>query len=113
MKRIRELFRSARKLEIALAIVAAAVLALMLIEQGAGPTASGTAEEMRLERLLERIEGAGQVSVLLGGGEGAYSGCVVVAGGAEDMRVCLKMQRAVMAATDLPLEKIEIIPSGG
>ena len=112
MKRILEMFRSARKIEFLIAVVIAALLVLILIDQGGfGSQANGP--EARLERLLSRIDGAGKVSVMLSGAEDTLNGCVVVAGGADDVGVALKMQRAVMAATDLPLEKIEIIPSGG
>ena len=78
---------------------------------GGGSGADDT--EARMERILSRIEGAGRVTVMLSGGEGAIEGAVVAASGAGDARVVLELQRAVRALTGLELEKIEIVKSKG
>ena len=113
MKRIWEAFRAARKIEIVLVVVFLAVLTLIMLEQGGTVTAGASSEEMRLERILSRIEGAGRTSVMISGEEGQVKSCVIVSDGADDMRVLIKIQRAVQAAMDIQAENIEIIPSGG
>ena len=113
MKRILEAFRAARKIEIVLVLVFIAVMAVIVLDKGNFAVSGANSEEMRLERLLNHIECAGNLEVMLSGGDGEYRSCVVVADGANDMRVVLKLQRAVQAALDIPLEDIEIIPSGG
>ncbi len=113
MKKIAETFRSARKIELVLVAVMIAVMAVLLLgQQDAAVTASGNAEQ-RLESILSRIEGAGRVDVMLCGEDGGYTGCVVIAEGAHDVRVVLKMQRAVQAAFGILPENTEIIASGG
>ena len=113
MKRIADAFRAARKIEIVLVAVMIAVMAVIMLSQENAPSSAAGSEEQRMERLLSRIEGAGQVDVMINSGEDGVRGCVVVADGAGDMRVLLKMRRAVQAALDIPAENIEIIPSGG
>lgn len=113
MRRISEALKGARKLEWVLALILIAIATVILLEQGAAPSVSASDDELRLERLLSQIEGVGKVSVLLSGTEDAYTGCVVVSEGADDVRVILKIQRAVQAATDMAAENIEIISSGG
>jgi len=113
LKRILEAFRAARKIEIVLVLVFIAVMAVIVLDKGNFAVSGANSEEMRLERLLNHIEGAGNLEVMLSGADGEYRSCVVVADGANDMRVVLKLQRAVQAALDIPLEDIEIIPSGG
>jgi len=113
LKRIAEAFRAARKIEIVLLAVFIAVLLAIILDQGAIAPSVASEAEIRLERLLSRIEGAGNVKVMLSGEEGAYSGCVVVADGAQEVQVSIKILRAVQAAMSIPAENIEIISSGG
>ena len=113
MKKLAEAFRSARKIEIVLLVVMIAVVAVVLLGQDGEHASSSVSAEDRLESLLSGIEGAGRVDVMLSGNEYGYAGCVVIAEGAHDMRVILKMQRAIQAALDILPENIEIIASGG
>ncbi|MBQ3575732.1 MAG: hypothetical protein IJA26_08670 [Clostridia bacterium] len=113
MKRILETFKSARKIEIVLLVVFVAAALVFVMEKGTFVPAAAGEDEIRLQRLLSQIEGSGDVSVMLSSGAGGYTGCVVVADGAADMRVIIKMQRAIQAAVNIPPENIELIPSGG
>ena len=113
MKKIAETFRSARKIEIVLVAVMIAVMAVIMLGQNDVPASSSGSAEYRLKSLLSGIKGAGRVDVMLTGDENSYTGCVVIAEGARDMRVVLKMQRAIQAALDISPENIEIIASGG
>lgn len=111
MKQLIEALRSARKIEIF--IIAAVVCTLAVLWMGGGAqTATGSEEEVRMARILSRIEGAGSVSVMIASSEdGAATGVVVAASGAGDVRVMLEMQRAVRTLTGLELDRIEIVKS--
>ena len=111
MKQLGELLRGARRIEFWIA--AAAVCALLALSLGGGTDARADDTESRMERILSRIEGAGRVTVMLSGDEGAPEGVVVAASGADSARVVLELQRAVRALTGLELEKIEIVKSKG
>ena len=111
MKRLMEALKSARKLEICIALAAIAIL--MLLGLGNGGDGGASPEERRMERILSEIEGAGRVSVKLSEDEkGACSGAVVAASGAEDIAVLLRLQGAVQTLTGLEPENIEIVKSG-
>lgn len=112
MKQLMEALKSARKLEICIALAVVAAL-LVLGLGGGGGDGGASPEERRMERILSEIEGAGRVSVMLSEDEkGAYSGAVVAASGAEDIAVLLRLQRAVQTLTGLEMENIEIVKSG-
>ena len=113
MKRLSEVLRGARRIEFWIA--AAAICALIVLTLGErGATDQGpSATEARMERVLSRIKGAGQVTVMLSEDGGVLSGAVVVASGASDVRVVLELQRALRTLTGLELGKIEIVESKG
>jgi hypothetical protein len=76
----------------------------------ASPLGPGTPLEARVERILQRIEGAGRVSAMITQGEdGAVTGVLIVAEGLSDMQTYLRLQRAVSALLDVVPERIEII----
>ena len=114
MKRLMEALRSARKIEVLL--ITAVLCIMFLLYIGDGGRQSGqeaSTEEIQMQQLLSRIEGAGEVSVMLARNEkGEAAGAVVVAQGADDIRVVLELQRSVHALTGLDLEHIEIVKSG-
>ena len=122
MKRLLERLRGARGIEWFAALALAALLALMLLRPGggdgarreAGPSGSGTPLEARVERILQCIEGAGQVSAMITQGEdGAVTGAVIVAEGLSDVQTYLRLQRAVSALLDVETDRIEIIGGSG
>ena len=111
VKRLLDGLRGARRIEWFAALAVAALLALMLLGFGGGSGGeAGTPLELRVERILGRIEGAGRVSVMITQGEdGAATGAVIVAEGLSDMQTYLRLQRAVATLLDLAPERIEII----
>ena len=111
MKRLTEMLKGARRIEFWIA--AAAICALLALSLGDGESSGASSTEARMERILSRIEGAGRVTVMLSGEEGAVEGAVVAASGAGNARVVLELQRVVQALTGLELEKIEIVKARG
>ena len=109
VKQLLEGFRGARRFEWFAALALAALLALMLLNHG-GDGETGTPLELRVERVLQHIEGAGRVSAMITQGEdGAVTGVLIVAEGLSDMQTYLRLQRAVSALLDVVPERIEII----
>lgn len=111
MKQLFGTLKAARWLE--LTVAAALICVLLVLAMGSGKDGAANDEEARMQRILSRIEGAGRVSVMIAGSgeDGSCTGVVVVATGAEDVGVMLRLQRAVRALTDLDLDRIEIIKS--
>lgn len=111
MKQWMEALKSARKIEI---LVMAAMLCILLVLWMGGRESSSNEEEQRMARILSRIDGAGQVNVMIASNaEGDIQGVVVAATGADDVRVMLEIQRAVRTLTGLNLEEIEVVKSKG
>ena len=102
-----EKLKGLRRPELLLAAVALAACALLL----GGRVAGGeTSLEARMARVLSQMEGAGRVSVLLNrGSDERVTGAVIVAEGADNLRVMLELQRAAKALLGLELEDIEVL----
>ena len=108
MKQLFETIRAARWLE--LTIVVGLICILLVLALGSGGESAASEEEARMQRILSKIDGAGRVSVMIARDDGgSCTGVVVVASGAEDVAVMLRLQRAVQALTDLELSQIEIV----
>lgn len=110
----RERFRKDGWLMIALA---AAVIACLLLGMAENASTGATEEEARLSRVLSAIEGAGQVEVAVFYDESAQDGektasvpvgAVVVAQGADDVAVRIRLIRAVTTLTGLDNAKVEV-----
>lgn len=97
-----------------LAIIAAvAVLLVFGMREKAEEGNVSTEEEMRIERIIEKIEGVKTASVMISyDDKQERAGIVIVADGADDIRTMLEIQRAVKTLTGLQLEQIEIVNSG-
>ena len=101
-------------------MILALAAAALVLAAGRGGEEAGSSLEKRMESVLSSVRGAGRVRVLVGGGEGALlsgegapgRGVVVVAEGAEDVKVALEITRAVQALTGLEAGRIEILPMG-
>lgn len=107
MKRLLELFRGARKIEIFLMIIAAAILLLQF-----QPSAQDTQTELesRLSSILRQIEGVGNVRVMIVQREDEDAqGVLVVADGADDAGVCLRIQYAVTTLLGVESSEIEVM----
>ena len=107
-----EKLRSARKIEWLALLVAIALLALILQDTGAlsGTRDASTELEERLERVLSSVEGAGEVRAMVTEDEnGGVVGVLVVAQGAGDIAVRLKLAQAVKALLGVDLNRIEVV----
>ena len=108
MKQLFETIRAARWLEPTLLL--ALVCILVVLALGSGGESAASEEEARMQRILSKIDGAGRVHVMIARDDGGEcTGVVVVASGAEDVEVMLRLQRAVQALTNLELSQIEIV----
>lgn len=107
MGKILEAFKGARKIELYLAAAGVALLLILYAPAGGGVSLQKTQQEIRIQAVLEKVYGAGRVDVMIA--EGGRS-VLVVAEGAEDIGVCLRLQHAVMAVVDADACDIEIIP---
>ncbi len=106
-----EALRGARRIELYIAVVALAALALLLL-RGAipGEGADKTELELRLERILGQIDDAGKVSVMVTqNADGAATGAVVVADGLTSIGAYLRLQQAVRALLNIDISQITII----
>ena len=87
-------------------LVAAVGLALLLWpsgQTGPGQSDADATEEARLEALLSRMEGVGQIEVLL-----SESGAAIVCQGADSDSVRLHITQAVRCYTGLGADKVVI-----
>jgi len=92
------------------------LLAAALMLSG-GETTGATQQEKRIAQVLSAMDGAGKVEVALfyaqeagafGASASAPTGAVVVAEGAEDMAVRLKLIRAVRTLLSLPESAVDV-----
>ena len=105
-----ERLRSARKIEIFAAIVIVSLIALQGLNGWSAPESEKSELELRLESILSRIDGAGQVDAMITQREdGGITGVVVLADGIADVQTYLNVQRAVQTLLDIDLAQIQII----
>jgi hypothetical protein len=111
MNKLTELRRFAEK---NVWLLTALLIGLILLLAGGGKRSEKqlnavTAEEQRLSGALTRMEGVGEVYVLLAenpGREKGYAGAVVVCSGGNDPAVRLRITQAVQAFTSLGSDRI-------
>ena len=105
-------WRALKGLRFGEALLAVAVLAacVLLWSRSAGSTGL----EGRMERVLSQVEGAGRVRVLLNGvqDDSPVTGAVIVAEGADSVRVLLELQRAAATLLNLDLNQVEVLNMG-
>ncbi len=109
--------RGMRHIEWLLIAVAAAAVVLMMGGETEEPDAQATAIERRMESVLSCVEGAGRVRVLVRSEEAipAFSqadgagGVIVVAEGADDLKVRMALQQAVQAFLGIDAAQIEVL----
>ena len=105
MTRFRELLRRDGWLYAAIALCV--VLALSV------SASSSPDEETRIARVLSEIAGAGSVSVTIYTEDSQPCGAVVVASGAEDIAVRLRLQEAVTTLLGLDSSRVAVYPRKG
>lgn len=91
------------------ALAAVALLALLAAGQPDSGTGSASELEARMERVLAAVEGAGRVKVMVLEGEGGKTGVLVVAEGARDVGVRLRLQSAVCTLLNIDNEAISVV----
>lgn len=113
MKQFLAALRAARKLELCVVALLLGLVLLACLNTGAMVGGEVSGEERRMQRILSAIDGAGRVRVMLSrDNDGACTGAVIAASGADDLLVQLKIQSAVQTLTGLPPDKINIVRSG-
>ena len=114
LKTIVQSIRAARHIDLILLIVLACVLGLLLYGGTDRSPAGKTDTEARLERLLEGMDGVGDVDAMISlDGDGNPVGAAVVAGGELGVRERLEIQSAIKALLDIDLQRIRVIGKGG
>jgi len=112
MNKLLSTLRGARKLEVFLAVAAAALLLLHLGDRYSS-TGIETELERRLTKVLSQVENVGSLQVMVTEDEsGRPEGVLIVAEGASDISVCLNLQYAVQTLLGVECSRIEIIQSG-
>ncbi len=107
------LIKGAKRIEWIALAAALAVLILLganYLTKREEPTGA-TEQEARVAAALNSVSGAGKVRVLIGEGDGG--GVLVVAEGADDVRVALELARAVSTLLGVPNERIEVLKMNG
>lgn len=97
-------------------IPAALALAALALLAGGGMNApdSGVSPlEARLERVLASVEGAGNVRAMVLEGDAGVSGVLVVAEGAKDVAVRLRLQSAVCTLLGIDNSAVNVAPMEG
>ena len=107
MTRFRELLRRDGWLYAAIALCVVLALSVSAIS-GSSPD-----EETRIARVLSEIAGAGIVSVTIYTEDSHPCGAVVVASGAEDIAVRLRLQEAVTTLLGLDSSRVAVYPRKG
>ena len=95
------------------ALAAILILCLLLFSEKEENTRIKTEKEMRLERAIEKIEGAGEADVLVMEEGGNVVGVLIVAEGADDIAVRLRLQTAVQTLLNVDNDKISVVPMEG
>lgn len=100
--------RGAKRIEWIALAAALAVAALIWASSGrSGQTAAATEQERRVAQVLSQVDNAGRVQVLIGEGEDA--GVLVVAEGADDIGVALRLAQAVQTLLGVENSRIEVL----
>lgn len=87
-----------------------AVAALVLLAPGVRTSDVRSETEARLERVLSEVEGAGRVKVMVFEGTDGQTGVLVVAEGARDVGVRLRLQKAVQTVLGIDNARIDVSP---
>jgi hypothetical protein len=116
--------RGAKRMEWIIVLAVAAVVILLFANQNAAGGGQ-TALEARMEAVLSSVRGAGRVRVLVSesgdtaqafstdGTVGTAQGVVIVAEGADDLRVALELSGAAQALLGVDADKIQVLKMEG
>ena len=117
MKPLLERMHGARHIGLFAGLVMLALFTLVLTNVHSVSPSERTGEtalERRLERLLSKIDGVGQVSVMITeSDEGEILGAVIVAEGIKEIKPVLEIQTAVRTLLQLDAEHVSILGRQG
>lgn len=106
MNKFLEIIHGARKMEWLLLLVGIALLAM----QFTGVSGGNTDLEERLTEVLRDVDGVGRIRVMvMEDSDGAPSGVLIVADGANNIGVRLRLQAAVQTLLGIELSRVEVI----
>ena len=74
-------------------------------------SASQSSDEVRLAEILSAIDGAGEVNVMITHTDGKISGVLVVASGAKDLSIRLKLLEATKVALNVNADIVSVYAS--
>jgi len=102
-----------------IALIAGLAVAVLLMARPSGDAGGGNDLESRLSRALSSVAGAGRVQVVINQEEAVTAfgqsapprvlGVLVVAEGADDLKVALELVRAVQALTGVERSAVEVM----
>ena len=112
--------KGAKRMEWIILLAIGAALILLLSSRTTAPEGQQTALEARMEAVLSAVRGAGRVRVLVSAGEDdsqafaqqdpkSVRGVVIVADGADDIRVALELSGAAQALLGVDADKIQVL----
>ena len=112
--------KGAKRMEWIILLAVGAALILLLSSRSTAPEGQQTALEARMEAVLSAVRGAGRVRVLVSSGEDdsqafaqqdpkSVRGVVIVADGADDIRVALELSGAAQALLGVDADKIQVL----
>lgn len=114
MKAILESLRAARHIELILILVLLAALGLWAFRSPGNTLSNKTELELRIERLLEHMDGVGSVEVMVSvDADGNPAGAAVVVNDAISVRSRLEIQSAIQALLNIEAQRIRVIGKGG
>lgn len=106
LNRFAEILHGARKIEWLLLVIAVSVLLMQFL----GTSGTDSDIETRLAEVLSDVEGVGRVRVMvMEDADGMPEGVLIVADGADDMEVRLRLQLAVHTLLGMENARIEVI----
>ena len=112
--------KGAKRMEWIILLAVGAALILLLSSRASAPEGQQTSLEARMEAVLSAVRGAGRVRVLVSSGEDdsqafaqqdpkSVRGVVIVADGADDIRVALELSGAAQALLGVDADKIQVL----
>lgn len=112
--------KGAKRMEWIILLAVGAALILLLSSRTTAPEGQQTPLEARMEAVLSAVRGAGRVRVLVSSGEDdsqtfaqqdpkSVRGVVIVADGADDIRVALELSGAAQALLGVDADKIQVL----
>ncbi|MGN1234534.1 MAG: hypothetical protein ACI4U2_00955 [Christensenellaceae bacterium] len=85
------------------------ILLLVILLLGTSPAAqSAGGTEQKLEKVIGKIDGVGDLTVFVNEGDGGIVGVVIVCEGADRLSVRLEIMRAVSTALGVPQQIVQV-----